>query len=424
MSQVFSGSDRLPETTSPQGLTLAAERLRQIALEKNLSPDAIFEIFERWAAALDKTAAREIPGVTFLRLWLRRGTLEPILTRELGPESLHGRWRDDGRARLRAFPLGVVGHWPAGNIEIQPILSMTCALLGGNSAIVRVPSGLVDPTRLIMEALEDADRDGILLERVYLVHFSHSEIDLHEAMAQSVDGAMIWGGEEAVRQVRALPFPHWARVVVFGPRLSVAAMDADAWTDKKERQSWCRRIARDVWQFDQQACSSPQTLFLERSATADPAEFVEDLKHALEEENRAHPRTEIEPSLTSAICRARSSWLLDDVANRAVFPQSPDWTILLGSGTTIPEPTQGRTLSVLVADDLMQVISRFDGTVQTLGLAVKDAGKEQLLAESAGRRGVDRIVRLGQMHVFGSPWDGMDLIRPMTRLVRHVPSQD
>jgi hypothetical protein len=424
MSQVVSGSDRLPATTSPQGLTSAAERLRRIALERNLSPDTILEIYERWAATLDKSQARDIPGVTFLRLWLRRGTLEPILARELGSESLHGRWRDDGRARLRAFPLGVVGHWPAGNIEIQPMLSMTCALLGGNSSIVRVPSGLVETTRLIMEALEQADPQGTLLERIHLTHFPHSDVRLHEAMAQSVDGAMIWGGDEAVRQVRALSFPHWARVVVFGPRLSVAAMDAGAWTDKKERQHWCRRIARDAWQFDQQACSSPQTLFLQRNATADPAEFVDDLKRAFEEENRAHPRTEIEPSLTSAICRARSSWLLDDVANRAVFPQSPDWTILLGSGTTIPEPTQGHTLSVLLADDLMQVISRFDGTVQTLGLAVKDAAKEQLLAESAGRRGVDRIVRLGQMHVFGSPWDGMDLIRPMTRLVRHVPSND
>jgi hypothetical protein len=28
------------------------------------------------------------------------------------------------------------------------------------------------------------------------------------------------------------------------------------------------------------------------------------------------------------------------------------------------------------------------------------------------------------MHVFTSPWDGMDLIRPMVRLVRHVDSQD
>jgi Acyl-CoA reductase (LuxC) len=263
-----------------------------------------------------------------------------------------------------------------------------------------------------------------LLDRILLAHFRHSEIDLHEAMAQSVDGAMIWGGEDAVRQVRALPFPHWARVVVFGPRLSVAAMDAATWTNNKERESWCRRIARDVWQFEQQACSSPQTLFLEQDGASDPAEFAEELKRAFEEENRAHPRMEIEPSLTSAICRARSSWLLDDIAHYALFPQAPDWTILLGKGAKIPQPTQGRTLTVLVADDLAEVVSQFDGSVQTLGLAVKGAEREQRLAESAGRHGVDRVVRLGQMHVFGSPWDGMDLVRPMTRLVRHVPSQD
>lgn len=413
-----------PSLQSPQEIVSACERLRQVALEKSLAPDAILEIFERWAAALDKGEVRDVPGVTFLRLWLRRGTLEPILVRELGQEFLNGRWREDGRARLRAFPVGVVGHWPAGNIEIQPILSMTCALLGGNSSIVRVPSGLVEPTRLIMEALAHADREGMLVERVFLAHFDHDNINLHEAMARSVDGAMIWGGEEAVTQVRGLPFPHWARVVVFGPRLSVAAMDAAAWTDKNERESWCRRIARDVWQFEQQACSSPQTLFLERDGGCDPVEFVDELRRAFEEENRAHPRTEIEPSLTSAICRARSAWLLDDVANRALFPQSPDWTILLGAGAEIPQPTQGRTLCVLVVDDLSHAISRFDGAVQTIGLAAKNADREQLLAEAAGRHGVDRIVRLGQMHVFGSPWDGMDLVRPMTRLVRHVSWQD
>jgi len=44
------------------------------------------------------------------------------------------------------------------------------------------------------------------------------------------------------------------------------------------------------------------------------------------------------------------------------------------------------------------------------------------LADAAGRNGVDRIVKLGRMHVFGSPWDGTDLIRPMVRLVRHVPA--
>ena len=414
----------IQKIASPEEITGAAQRLRKTALEKDLTPKAVLEVFERWAAALDDRSVREIPGVAFLRLWLRRGTLEPILLRELGPESLDGGWRDDGRARLRAFPLGVVGHWPAGNIEIQPILSLTCALLGGNSCVVRVPSGLIESTQLVIERLLETDRDGGLTGRIFLVSFDHSRVDLQQAMAESVDGAMIWGGEEAVSQVRALPFPHWARVLVFGPRLSVAAMDAGVWGERKERASWCRRMARDVWQFEQQACSSPQTLFLEHGAGCDAAEFVEDLKAAFQEENRAHPRLEIEPALTSAICQARASWLLDDVANRACFPPSTDWTILQGKGADIPEPTQGRTLSVLVVDDLMEAISKFDGTVQTLGLAVKDAPREEMLAEAAGRHGVDRVVRLGQMHVFGSPWDGTDLVRPMVRMVRHVRSQD
>jgi hypothetical protein len=417
-------SELIQRIASADEITGAAEPLRKIALEKVLTPKAVLDVFEKWAAALDDRGVREIPGVAFLRLWLRRGTLEPILLRELGPESLESGWREDGRARLRAFPLGVVGHWPAGNIEIQPILSLTCALLGGNSCVVRVPSGLIDPTRLVMERLQEVDRDAVLTERIFLASFDHARADLQQAMAKSVDGAMIWGGEETVSQVRALPFPHWARVLVFGPRLSVAAMDAGVWGERSERASWCRRMARDVWQFEQQACSSPQTLFLEHGAGCDAAEFVEDVKAAFQEENRAHPRLEIEPALTSAICRARASWLLDDVANRACFPQSTDWTILQGKGVDIPEPTQGRTISVLVADDLLEAISKFDGTVQTLGLAVKDSHREEILAEAAGRHGVDRVVRLGQMHVFGSPWDGTDLVRPMVRVVRHVRSQD
>ncbi|HUC28983.1 MAG TPA: acyl-CoA reductase [Candidatus Acidoferrum sp.] len=417
-------SDLIQNIASPQEITSAAQRLRHPKERKDLTTDQVLDLFERWAGALDEGEVRQVPGATFLRLWLRRGTLEPLLARELGAEWLRGRWREDGRVRLRAFPVGIVGHWPAGNIEIQPVLSLTCALLGGNNCVVRVPGGLVEPTRLIVEKLKAADPTGLLTGRMFLASFDHSRLDLHEAMARAVDGAMIWGGEESVLQVRALPFPHWARVVVFGPRLSVAAMDAGTWTDRQECKSWCRRIARDVWQFEQQACSSPQTLFLERDGAADPAEFVAELKLAFEEESRAHPRLEIEPALTSAICRARASWLLDDIANRAFFPQSADWTILQGRGAEIPEPTQGRTLSVLLADDLLDAISKFDGSVQTLGLAMKDAGREEVLAEAAGGRGVDRVVRLGQMHVFGSPWDGTDLVRPMMRLVRHTRSQD
>ena len=415
-------SDLLQQFDSPREVTATAQRLRERALDLELTPLQVIEILERWGESLRGAAVDAIPGVAFLRLWLRRGTLEPIVVRELGVEGLNGEWHEERSARLRAYPLGVIGHWPAGNIEIQPLLSLCCALLGGNACLVRVPSGLVIQTRTLLEKLGEVAGASSLLERICVASFEHERADLQRAMAAAVDGAMIWGGAEAVTQIRALPFPPWARIAVFGPRLSVAAMDGESWSSDPDRESWCRRLARDVWQFDQQACSSPQALFLERCAAGDLAEFATMLAAAFQAENQLHPRESIHPALTSAICLARASWLLDDGAHRALFPATPDWTLLLGAGSTVPSPTQGRTLSVLLVDDLLEPIARFDGMVQTLGLAVRDDAKEAALTQAAGRSGVDRIVKLGRMHVFGSPWDGADLIRPMVRLVRHVPA--
>lgn len=417
-------SELIQVVDSPAQITTAAAAMRRAVAETDLRPALILAVFEAWAAALGARELDDIPEVAFLRLWLRRGTLEPIITRELGPGALQGDWTEDGRARLKPFPLGIVGHWPAGNVEIQPILSMTCALLGGNAVLVRVPSDLVEVTRQLMERWPQGEANRILTQRIRLVAFDHARQDLQEAMAQAVDGAMIWGGKESVLNVRALPFPHWARLAVFGPRLSVAAMDAATWNDSQERGAWCQRLARDVWQFDQQACSSPQALFLEKRAGSSTAEFVSALRRAFETENRAHPRPAIHAALTSAICQARASWLLDDAAREAVFPKGPDWTLLLGSGSDLPQPTQGKTLTLLEVDDLSEPVSKFDGNVQTLGLAMADARKEAALADLAAKRGVDRVVKLGRMHVFVPPWDGVDLIRPMVRMVRHVPSTE
>ena len=415
-------ADLIQHFDSAREVTAAAQRLRQRALDVELTPAQVIEILERWGESLHGATLDAIPGVAFLRLWLRRGTLEPIVVRELGVEGLNGAWHEAHNARLRTYPLGVIGHWPAGNIEIQPLLSLSCALLGGNASLVRVPAGLVAQTRALLETLSEVSGASSLLERICVASFEHERADLQRAMAAAVDGAMIWGGAEAVTRIRALPFPPWARIAVFGPRLSVAAMDGESWSGGPDRDNWCRRLARDVWQFDQQACSSPQALFLERCTAGDLAEFAATLGAAFEAENRLHPRESIHPALTSAICLARASWLLDDSTHRALFPATPDWTLLLGADSRVPSPTQGRTLSVLLVEDLREPIARFDGVVQTLGLAVSEEAKEATLTQAAARSGVVRIVKLGRMHIFGSPWDGADLVRPMVRLVRHVPA--
>jgi hypothetical protein len=417
-------TDLIHDIHSPAEISGAAARLRQRIVDSEISPHEVMTVFDAWAASLESREMNDIPGILFLRMWLKRGNLEPIIARELGANALHGQWTEYGRAECKAYPVGVVGHWPAGNVEIQPLLSMTCALLGGNAALVRVPEGLTDMTRRLLEKLEQSDPGQLLTSRIFMAAFDHDRQDLHEAMAQSVDGAMIWGGKESVSKVRALPFPHWARLAVFGPRISAAAMDAGAWNNPDAQESWCRRIARDVWQFDQQACSSPQVLFLENETGQATAQFQSALRRAFEAENLAHPRLTIASALTSAICQARAAWLLQDTAHQAVFPAGPDWTLLFGAGSDLPQPTQGKTLTVLEVGSLFEAVAKFDGVMQTLGLGMADAEKESKLAGLAARKGVDRIVKLGRMHAFVPPWDGVDLIRPMVRVVRHVSSAD
>lgn len=413
-------TDLVRNVESPEDIKSAAAELRRVIQTTSITPSQTLEVFESWGTALGQSDTADLPGVPFLRLWLRRNTLEPIITKELGAAALNGEWTEDGRAWLKAYPVGIVGHWPAGNIEIQPLLSMTCALLGGNACLVRIPADLLDITSRLITKLVESDSKGILTNRIRLLGFDHERLDLHRAMAQSVDGAMIWGGEEAVSEIRSLPFPPWARLAVFGPRISVAAMDAASWSDPQAREALCRRVARDVWQFDQQACSSPQVLFLENQNGEPVGDFVAALRTAFEAENRVHPRETIEGGLTSAICQARAGWLLQAETNSAVFPSTPDWTILVGHGPELPQPTQGKTLAVMEVPDLLDALARLDGNVQTLGLAIADSKREAAIASLAASRGIDRIVPLGRMHVFGSPWDGSDVIRIMVRMVRHL----
>ena len=383
--------------------------------------DELVNVCERWSAALTQSQAKDVPGAVFLSLWLRRNTIESIIERELRNVNL-GEWEAKGNIRLKRLPLGIVGHWPAANVEVLPVLSMICSLLAGNTALVRVPPRIVETVQRVIAPLNEVDSDAIMTRRIALVSYGHERIDLQETMAQLVDGAMIWGGRESVLDVRALPFPTWARILAFGPRISVAAMDRQAWSDPNQCQKWCLRLARDVWQFEQQACSSPQVLFCENPRKEDLSIFLQSLADAFRSENRQHPRMDLSTTLASTIVKARASCLLDDAANQALFPTSPDWTILVHHKPNLPEPTQGRTLHVVPVRKWSEMISLLDGNVQTLGLGMTDPDAEVALADLTAARGIDRIVRLGIMHVFDSPWDGSQLIAPLTRLIRYSSS--
>ena len=120
-----------------------------------------------------------------------------------------------------------------------------------------------------------------------------SRQDLHEAMARAVDGAMIWGGKESVLQVRSLPFPHWAKLAVFGPRISVAAMDAGAWSNPEEQKTGVCAWLAMFGSLTSRHVLHRRFCISKKRRSRSTAQFLRDLQRAFENENQAHPRREI-----------------------------------------------------------------------------------------------------------------------------------
>ena len=182
-----------------------------------------------------------------------------------------------------------------------------------------------------------------------------------------------------------------------------------------------------MWPFEQQACSSPQTIYVERDhgSVAEVGEtgieaFLEHLQRAFSREAELHPRASLAPSLTASIMADRAEWLFAGEGRRALFPATPDWTILYGMNIRSPVTRGGRVITVIAVDAIEDNLGDIGRDVQTLGLACTDKGREAAIAAAAAGRGCDRIVPFGRMHVFDTPWDGLPLISPLTRRVRQL----
>src|SRR2546421_12433417 len=110
-----------------------ARRLRDgIARETPLS--ILIEKLASWGARLLASRACNVPGAAYLSMWLRRENLQRLLEAGVG-------WAVSGMLGVPSAlpkepmgnssfikPVGVGGHWTAGNVACEPVLSGVCGL--------------------------------------------------------------------------------------------------------------------------------------------------------------------------------------------------------------------------------------------------------------------------------------------------------
>jgi hypothetical protein len=391
---------------------LAAEvRARAAWLAARPSEELLTFLDSAGTALAERATAVE--GVTFLALWLRRPTLERLLALNLagGRDSLDRFVEHDG-TWVKAQPAGLTCHWVAGNVPTLALFSWALAVLTRNVALVRVSGDAIDSVDQMLAAVPAAAAPW--LSTVRFVHFDRQDQAGHQALSRAADCKVVWGGAEAVAAVTALPRAPHCNEVVFGPRYSAGVIGRCMQDDPQRLREVVAAFVRDTLPFDQTACSSPQTIFIEQGPA--PLEVVVDYFAAeLEKAAARAPKRRIDPYTAARIYAARAAWALDE--NRLVRASAPgaDWTVLADRTVELKEALQSRTLFLTAIGDVMEVVPLFGPRVQTIGMAIADRARALRFADEATRRGVSRCVRPGLMNAYDLPWDGRMVLSELVR---------
>src|SRR5262249_53792296 len=110
-------------------------------------------------------------------------------------------------------------------------------------------------------SIADHDPAGQVTRSLAIVSWKGGDETVESTFKQGVDTIMVWGGEEAVRSWRT-GLGLGTRLVEYGPKLSGAVLTRKSLIGPQLGRH-AAGLARDVAMWDQAACSSPQTVYVQ-----------------------------------------------------------------------------------------------------------------------------------------------------------------
>lgn len=398
-------SVNIGKSLATQTLIAAAEALNQKISQQQV-PQLITCIIQQGYNLQEATETlRELSSV------LNKQALQSKLKRELGSyQPAQFRRISYEQPILECWrPLGVLVHIAPANALAIPALSVLEGLLTGNINIMKDSPRNGEFSMEFLKALIDADSSGELKNFVYVFSISSADDKTMDLILQQADGVAVWGGEEAVAAVRSKT-PTGVRFIDWGHKLSFAYVTSE----KANEQPVLEAIAREICVVDQQACSSPQCVFLDTADRRELASFAERLAAVLAEVGRHYPRklpsTQEQAEITTAIHLMKAEEVLG--AGRVIEDETGNGSfyVLVDYEPYIKPSPLFRTILVkpLLRSDIIANLRPVRGYLQTAGLACAQTDLAELSVTLANA-GVLRITPIGEMlsSYAGEPHDGV-----------------
>lgn len=364
-------------------------------------------------------------GLSFLTNWCRADNLKTLCDRALYKRACLDQFLpvdDASRKLLHAAPRGVAVHWLSGNVPALGMLVLVQAMIAKNVNVLKVSHSYSEAVPALLRSFSGEEymspggeviRGDDLLRTVLVVYFSRDNKGASEILSAEADIRVAWGGRDAVCSVANLPKKYQAVDIIFGPRLSFMVVGREMLKNDRRFKKLVRKAALDSSVFDQTACASPHTIFVEKGGEVSPAEFAEMLAGQMEKTS-----VRIPPAPVDALTRAaiESKRVMYDFIGDVWRSSDVSWTVLYDEMVSLAPPTFGRVITVRGVDDVFDTAPLVDGNIQTIGLAL--TGRRRLdYASMAADKGAERFPDVGSMTHFEDPWDGLFVLQRCVRWV-------
>ncbi len=353
------------------------------------------------------------PDLLALAFWLRRSHVHAMARRfeqSLSPDEI-------------VQPVGLVFHVTPSNVDVMFLYSWAIALLAGNANVVRISREIPPHVAAICDAISrllESSPLAPIRERNVVLTYDHDD-RTSGWLSQVANARVIWGGDQTVQRIRALPARPTTRDVAFADKLSSCVVNAARYLalTTEARGPIAHAFRNDAYLFDQLACSSPQTVY-----------FVGSLAEC-ESASRAF-WSALAAELLQRPAPERPALLMDQrvkVAELAARSGTTSW--ISGRRATEPVVVRARLEELAACRDrvgggffveaflteLAQLEELVQPDDQTLGYVGFTRDEMLHAARTFTTHGVDRVVPMGQALAFGPTWDGYVLLSELTRRV-------
>lgn len=354
------------------------------------------------ARLLKDPEARALPDVVSFAFWCRKANLARL-----------AQGYPDASRRIGR---GVALHIAPSNVPVNFAFSWAFSQIAGNVDIVRVPSKPFAQVEVICRAVKESLNCARTARSVF-IRYPAGDAATERFSAMS-DARIIWGGDTTVAEVRVLPCASRCIDVVFPDRYSVALIDESALAclDDRAIGDLAGKFYNDAYLMDQNACSSPRTIFWLGS---DPYQ-----RDRLREAVRAKAKASYD--LQGAVSVDKYVRLCEDaaagLASQRVLFDGRLTAVPLGS---FPDDFSelrgyGGYFYEAEADSIGRALEALGPKCQTVTYFGIDPEEARETVIASGCSGVDRIVPVGKAMDIGAVWDGYDLPLVLSRVVEVV----